>query len=120
MIEVLRKICFSKIHGATVTEAELHYAGSITIDTDLLEASGILPNEQVQIVNMSNGTRIETYVIAGERGSGTICLNGPAARMAFVGDKVHILCYGLFDGEEAADVALKVVHVDENNKTAER
>jgi len=120
MIEVQRKMCFSKIHGATVTEAELHYAGSITIDADLLEASGILPNEQVQIVNMSNGARLETYVIAGEPGSGTICLNGPAARMAFVGDKVHILCYGFFDGEEAADVALKVVHVDEDNTIVER
>lgn len=119
MIAVLRKMCFAKIHGATVTEAELHYAGSITIDTDLLEASGMLPNEQVQVVNMSNGSRIETYVIAGEAGSGVICLNGPAARTAFVGDKVHILCYGLVAEEEAPDVALNVVHVDESNKIVE-
>lgn len=120
MINVLRKMCIAKIHGATVTEAELHYAGSITIDTDLLEASGILPNEQVQIVNMNNGSRMETYVIAGERGSGTICLNGPAARLAYVGDVVHILCYGFARGEEAAEVALNVVHVDEDNQIVER
>jgi aspartate 1-decarboxylase len=120
MIEVLRKMCFAKIHGATVTETELSYAGSITIASDLLEKSGILPNEQVQIVNMSNGERLETYVIAGEPGSGVICLNGPAARLAYVGDVVHILCYGFFDGEEADEVALKVVHVDEANQYVER
>ncbi|MGI5816975.1 MAG: aspartate 1-decarboxylase [Armatimonadota bacterium] len=120
MIEVLRTICFAKIHGATVTQAELYYEGSITIDADLLEASGILPNELVQIVNLSNGSRIETYVIAGEPGSGVICLNGPAARMAYVGDVVHVLCYGLFDGEEAADVVLNVAHVDENNRLVEQ
>jgi aspartate 1-decarboxylase len=120
MIAVLRKMCFAKIHGATVTETELSYVGSITIDTDLLDASGILPNEQVQVVNMSNGSRLETYVIAGEPGSGIICLNGPAARMAAVGDMVHILCYGLVDGEEAAEVALKVVHVDEENRISEK
>jgi len=113
---VLRKMCFAKIHGATVTETELTYTGSITIGTDLLEASGILPNEQVQIVNMSNGSRLETYVIAGEPGSGVICLNGPAARMAYVGDVVHILCYALLDKEEAEELTLKVVHVDEQNQ----
>ncbi len=120
MIAVLRKMCFAKIHGATVTETELEYAGSITIDSELLEASGMLPNEQVQVVNMNNGSRLETYVIAGEPGSGVICLNGPAARMAAVGDRVHILCYGFFDGEEAPDVALNVVHVDEANGIVEQ
>lgn len=116
---MLRKMCIAKIHGATVTETELHYTGSITIDTDLLEASGMLPNEQVQVVNLSNGSRLETYVIEGEAGSGIICLNGPAARLAVVGDLVHILCYALVDREEAADVTLNVVHVDESNRIVE-
>jgi aspartate 1-decarboxylase len=120
MIALLRTMCFAKIHGATVTEAELHYAGSITIDKELIEAAGILPNEKVQIVNLSNGARIETYVIEGEPGSGTICLNGPAARAAIVGDVVHILCYAQFDGEEAAQVTMNVVHVDERNRITER
>ena len=112
-------MCHAKIHGATVTQTELSYAGSITIDANLLEASGILPNERVQVVNINNGARLETYVIEGEAGSGVICLNGPAARLATVGDVVHILCYALCDEEEAAEVTLKVVHVDEQNRIAE-
>ncbi len=115
---MLRIMCASKIHGATVTETELHYTGSITIPAELMRGADILPDQQVQIVNMSNGNRIETYVIEGPEGSGNICLNGPAARMAFVGDKVHILCYAMMDEEEARSSTLNVVHVDDNNQIA--
>lgn len=114
-----RTICLSKIHGATVTQTELSYEGSITIPADLLAAANMLPNERVQIVNLSNGSRIETYVIEGPAGSGNICLNGPAARTAYVGDIVHILCYVLMSEEEARAHTLKVVHVDERNRIAE-
>ncbi len=117
---MLRTMCHAKIHGATVTQTELSYQGSITIAADLLDASGILPNERVQVVNLSNAARLETYVIEGEAGSGVICLNGPAARLATVGDVVHILCYALFDKEEAEEVTLKVVHVDQQNHIAEQ
>lgn len=88
---MLRTMLKSKIHGAQVTQTELHYAGSITIDQDLMDVADLLENEFVQVVNMNNGARIETYVIAGPRGSGIICLNGPAARTAVVGDVVHVL-----------------------------
>ena len=90
-----------KIHRAVVTQARLDYMGSITIDEDLLDAAGILPGEKVQIVNNNNGERLETYTIAGERGSGVICLNGAAARKAQVGDVVIIIAYGLMDAKEA-------------------
>ncbi|QOR75980.1 MAG: aspartate 1-decarboxylase [Thermoflavifilum sp.] len=96
-IEVLK----SKIHRAEVTEANLHYAGSITIDEALMEAAGILENQKVQVVNINNGERFETYVIKGARDSGVICLNGPAARKAVVGDLVIILAYAWMDEEEA-------------------
>lgn len=109
-------MCIAKIHGATVTETELFYEGSITIGSDLLEESGILPNERVQVVNLNNGSRLETYVIEGEAGSRTICLNGPAARAAQVGDQVHILAYGLLEEEEARGLTLNVVHVDQANR----
>jgi aspartate 1-decarboxylase len=91
----------SKIHQVKVTEANLHYVGSITIDEDLMDASNIIENEKVQIVNINNGERIETYVIKGERGSGEICLNGPAARKVAVGDIVIIMAYAMMDMEEA-------------------
>ncbi len=91
----------SKIHRVTVTEADLNYIGSITIDEDLLDASNLIEGEKVQIVNCNNGERIETYVIKGERGSGVICLNGPAARRCAVGDIVIIIGYGYMDFEEA-------------------
>lgn len=91
----------SKIHQVKVTEANLHYVGSITIDEDLMDASNIIVNEKVQIVNINNGERIETYVIKGERGSGEICLNGPAARKVAVGDIVIIMAYAMMDFEEA-------------------
>ncbi|MCD6361158.1 MAG: aspartate 1-decarboxylase [Armatimonadetes bacterium] len=116
---MLRIMCVSKIHGATVTRTELHYTGSITIPAELLRAAGMLPNERVQIVNLNNGSRIETYIIEGPEGSGDICLNGPAARTASVGDAIHILCYALLDEEEARSTPLNVVHVDENNRLAE-
>lgn len=96
-IEVVK----SKIHKVTITEANLQYVGSITIDEDLMEAANIIENEKVQIVNINNGERLETYVIRGERGSRAICLNGPAARKAAVGDVIIIISYALLDFEEA-------------------
>ena len=105
-----------KIHRAVVTQARLDYMGSITIDEDLLEAAGILPGEKVQIVNNNNGERLETYTIAGKRGSGVICLNGAAARKAQVGDVVIIIAYGLMDAKEAKQNEPKVVMVDEHNR----
>lgn len=109
----------SKIHRATVTQAELNYIGSITIDEDLMEAAGIVPNEKVQVVNINNGERLETYTIKGERGSGTICLNGPAARKVEPGDMVIIIAYGQFTPEEAPNHKPRMVFVDENNKIQE-
>ena len=105
-----------KIHRAVVTQARLDYMGSITIDEDLLDAASILPGEKVQIVNNNNGERLETYTIAGERGSGVICLNGAAARKAQVGDVVIIIAYGLMDAKEAKENEPKVVMVDEHNR----
>ncbi|TEB08368.1 Aspartate 1-decarboxylase precursor [Pelotomaculum schinkii] len=106
----------SKIHRATVTEANLNYMGSITIDEALLEASGILPNEKVSVVNNNNGARFETYVIKGPRNSGVICLNGAAARLAQPGDIVIIIAYALFDYQEAQSFKPAVVMVDGKNK----
>ena len=105
-----------KIHRATVKQAELDYVGSITIDEDLMEASGISEYEQVQIVDVNNGERFETYVIAGERGSGMICLNGAAARMVQVNDKIIIMNYALFTPEESKENPPRVVFVDDDNK----
>lgn len=105
-----------KIHRATVTEAKLDYVGSITIDADLLDASGILEYEQVQIVDINNGNRFETYTISGKRGSGMICLNGAAARCVATGDKVIIMAYGQMTAEEVAENPPKVVFVDDDNK----
>lgn len=104
-----------KIHRATVTEANLNYVGSITIDEDLLDAAGILPSEKVQIVNNNNGARLETYTIPGKRGSGVICLNGAAARCALEGDIVIIIAYAQMDEKEAKDLEPKVVLVDKRN-----
>ncbi len=105
-----------KIHRATVVQAELNYVGSITIDEALMEAAGIYEYEQVQIVDIDNGSRFETYVIAGRRGSGLICLNGAAARMVQVGDKIIIMCYAMMTPEEAAEHQPKVVFVDGQNQ----
>lgn len=105
-----------KIHRATVVQAELDYVGSITVDEDLLDASGIHEYELVQIVDINNGNRFETYTIAGERGSGMICLNGAAARQVQVNDKIIIMCYAQMDEEEVKTHSPKVVFVDDENK----
>lgn len=105
----------SKIHQVKVTEANLNYVGSITIDADLLDAANILEGEKVQVVNNNNGERIETYTIKGERGSGVICLNGAAARKAMVGDVILIITYAIMDLEEAKTYKPTVIFPDENN-----
>ncbi|TAH21684.1 MAG: aspartate 1-decarboxylase [Cytophagales bacterium] len=106
----------SKIHRVKITQAELNYVGSITIDKDLLDAANIIVGEKVQIVNNNNGQRFETYTIEGERGSGTICLNGAAARLAQVGDIVIIMSYAMMDFEEAKTFKPWVIFPDEGNK----
>ena len=106
----------SKIHRVKITQAELHYVGSITIDEDLMEAANIIEGEKVQIVNVNNGERLETYEIKGERGSGMICLNGPAARKAQVGDIVIIISYAIMDFEEAKKFKPTVIFPDQNNR----
>ena len=111
-IEILK----SKIHRARVTQAELNYVGSITIDEDLLDAANLIENEKVQVVNNNNGARCETYVIKGERGSGILCLNGAAARLVQVGDIVIIFSYALMDFEEAKSFKASVIFPDESNK----
>lgn len=112
-------VCKSKLHRATVTEACLNYIGSITIDEDLMDAAHILANERVQVVNNNNGARLETYVIPGSRGSGVICLNGAAARLAQPEDKVIIIAYGIVTPEEARRHKPTVVFLDEHNKVTE-
>jgi aspartate 1-decarboxylase len=109
----------SKIHRATVTEADLNYVGSITIDQDILDRVGMLANEKVHVVNNNNGARFETYIIAGERGSGVICVNGAAARLVQKGDIVIILTYGYVMDENARDHKPTVAIMDENNKIRE-
>jgi aspartate 1-decarboxylase len=109
-------MCKSKIHRATVTQAELHYEGSLTLDIALMEAADMLPYERVQVVNVNNGQRLETYLIAGKRNSGIVCLNGPAARHGAVGDNVIIITYGAFDEEELKKFKPKIVFVDGKNK----
>ena len=105
-----------KLHRATVTEANLNYMGSITIDQDLLDAAGILPGELVQITNNNNGARLETYTLPGKRGSGVVCLNGAAARCTQVGDIVIIMAYAQMDEKEARALQPKVVMLDEHNR----
>ena len=115
-----RRMMKSKIHRATVTDADLHYVGSITVDRDLMDAANIYEYEQVAVVDVDNGARLETYVIEGERGSGKICLNGAAARLVSPGDKVIIITYAEYDEAEltgdAATYAPAVVHVDTANR----
>ena len=106
----------AKIHRAPVTQAELDYVGSITVDMDLLEQAGILEYEKVQIVDVNNGSRFETYTIAGERGSGVMCLNGAAARMVQTGDKIILMAYAQVTPEEASELRPTVLFVDEKNK----
>ena len=113
---MFRTLLGGKIHRATVTEADLNYVGSITIDEDLLDAAGICVNEKVAIVNNNNGERFETYTIAGKRGSGVVCLNGAAARLAMMGDKVIIVAYANFGEAEAREFQPRVVLVNEKNR----
>lgn len=115
MAPISRTMMKSKIHRATVTDANLNYVGSITIDTDLLEAADIQPYEHVHVVNINNGARLETYAIEGPRGSGAICLNGAAARLAQPGDLVIIITYAQYLEEDCRGYEPTVVHVDENN-----
>lgn len=111
-IQVLK----SKIHRVKITQAELHYVGSITIDEDLMDAAHLIENEKVQVVNVNNGERLETYVIKGERGSGQVCLNGPAARKAAVGDIVIIISYAGMELEEAKKYNPVLIFPDERNR----
>ena len=113
---MMRVMMKSKIHRATVTQADLHYVGSVTIDADLLDAAELLEGEQVAIVDNTNGARIETYVIPGPRGSGIIGINGAAAHLVHPGDVVIIMSYGLMDDAEARALQPRVVHVDEQNR----
>lgn len=113
---MLRKILRAKIHRATVTAAHLDYVGSITIDRDLMDAVGLAEYESVLVANLANGTRHETYVLAGERGSGQICVNGAAAHLVNVGDLVIIMCFGLLDEDELACHRPRIVMVDEKNR----
>ncbi len=113
---MLRVLCKSKIHGATVTEANLRYTGSVTIDADLMRAADLLPYERVQIVNLHNGSRVETYCIEGASGSGAVCMNGGAARWAQVGDRLILISYATVEDREAIGWQPKAVFVDARNK----
>lgn len=113
---MLRTMLKSKIHRATVTQADLHYVGSVTVDQDLLDAADLLPGEQVAIVDINNGSRLETYVIPGKRGSGVIGINGAAAHLVHTGDLVILIAYGQMDDAEARAYQPRVVHVDSANQ----
>ncbi|MDJ0382779.1 aspartate 1-decarboxylase [Streptomyces sp. G-G2] len=116
---MLRTLFKSKIHRATVTQADLHYVGSVTIDADLMEAADLLPGELVHIVDIDNGARLETYVIEGERGSGVIGINGAAAHLVHPGDLVILISYAQFEDAEARAFVPRVVHVDGDNRIIE-
>ncbi|GAA1780690.1 MAG: aspartate 1-decarboxylase [Actinobacteria bacterium] len=116
---MLRNMLHCKIHRATVTQAELHYVGSLTIDRDLMDAAGLLPGQQVDVVDVDNGHRLTTYAIEGERGSGTVCINGAAARLISPGDLVIIIAYALMTDEEATTFEPQVVFVDRRNRIVE-
>ncbi|MEH7040790.1 aspartate 1-decarboxylase [Bacillus pseudomycoides] len=116
---MFRTMMKSKLHKATVTEANLNYVGSITIDSNLLKTVDMLPNEKVQVVNNNNGARIETYIIEGEPGSGVICVNGAAARLFQPGDKVIIISYAMLAEEKVSEHTPVVAVLDENNKVAQ-
>jgi aspartate 1-decarboxylase len=113
---MLRTLFKSKIHRATVTEADLHYVGSVTVDAELMAAADLLPGEQVHIVDITNGARLETYVIEGEPGSGVIGINGAAAHLVHPGDLVILMSYAQVDDAEARDFTPRVVHVDADNR----
>jgi aspartate 1-decarboxylase len=110
----------SKIHTATITGLQLYYEGSVTIDKELLDRANILPGEQVQVVNINNGERFVSYTISGERNSGTIELNGPAARLAAIGDRIIIISYAMIDDQEAANFQPRVLFLDEQNRPAKQ
>ncbi|MDR7072513.1 aspartate 1-decarboxylase [Fictibacillus barbaricus] len=116
---MFRTLMKAKIHRATVTESNLNYVGSITIDEDILDAVDMLPNEKVQIVNNNNGARFETYIIPGRRGSGVMCLNGAAARLVHEGDTVIVISYAMLDETEVRNHQPKVAIMDENNRIKE-
>jgi len=111
-----RELCKSKVHGATVTAADLYYEGSLTLDQDLIEAADLVPYERVQVVNINNGSRLETYVLPGKRGSGTVALNGAAARLGAVGDRVILISYAQYEEAEIVEHEPRVVFVDEDNR----
>ena len=113
---MLRNMMKSKIHRATVTQADLHYVGSVTVDEDLLDTANLLPGELVHIVDIDNGNRLETYTIAGERGSGVIGINGAAARLVHPGDLIILIAYGQMEDAEAREFEPSVVFVDSENK----
>ena len=116
---MIRTMLKSKIHRATVTQADLHYVGSVTVDLDLMEAADLLPGEQVAIVDVTNGARLETYVIAGERGTGVLGINGAAAHLVHPGDLVILISYGQLTDTEARAYEPRIVHVDATNKIIE-
>lgn len=116
---MMRFVCKSKIHRATVTEANLNYFGSLTLDKNLLEAANILPYEQVQVWNLNNGARFETYAMEGEAGSGVVCANGAAARLLSPGDLVIIVAYAALDEKELRQFKPRIIFVDEDNKPSE-
>ncbi len=113
---MLRKICKSKIHRAAVTDADLHYEGSLTLDPALMKAADIIPNEIVQVVNINTGARFETYVIEGNQGSGEVCLNGAAARLGQPGDLVIIITHGYVDPRDMKDFTPRIVNVNKENR----
>jgi aspartate 1-decarboxylase len=120
MRKMRRVLCKSKIHRATVTQAELFYEGSLTLDVALMDAADMLPYEKVQIVNVNNGQRLETYLIPGKRNSGIVCLNGPAARHGAVGDEIIIITYGSFDEEEVKKFKPTKIFVDKKNRITKK
>jgi len=113
---MLRCMLRSKIHMATVTDSNITYEGSLTVDEAILNAAGIKPYEQVMVSNLNNGERFETYVIPGDRNSGIICLNGPTARKGVIGDKIIIFCYEYYKEDEMSDFSPKIVRLDEKNR----
>jgi aspartate 1-decarboxylase len=113
---MVRTLCKSKLHGATVTEANVHYAGSITIDASLMEAADLVPYEQVHVFDIDNGARLVTYCIEGPRGSGTMCMNGAAARLVSTGDRIIVVGFGQFEEEELKGFQPKIVMLDERNR----
>lgn len=113
-----RELCKSKIHGATITGTNLHYEGSLTLDRDLLEAADLVPYERIQVVNVNNGSRLETYLLPGKRGEGAVELNGAAARLGAVGDRVILISYASYDDAEVVGHEPRRVFVDEQNRIA--